>query len=165
MSNTNLPRIPLYLQNSDIAKAASKGRDSYETFRPNEIHDVTYRQMGDDRPSTHMHSVLRRNPDGTLDLEWATDMVLDALRALRAFRDRGVSDDYLATYHKAILTAVFPARFRTMMPGQAEVMTKLSLSEKEKLRDLVEAQLKEEENWNGGRGGDSVEGRTDDRAV
>jgi len=147
----NKSNIPLHLQ-FDLRKAIQKN-PSYESFAPHRSHNVEYKYQGQDRPNTHMMSIIRRNPDGTLDYEWAKNMVIDAVHnAAHEAGNRPI--------HMALLTIIFPEKYRKMEPMQADLMTQFGPSEKSKVRQLVEAQLKEEENYNAGRGGGSVEGRS-----
>lgn len=149
----NLPRIPLHIQNPALAKAqGAQNNPSFESFRNHVVHQPKYKQMGEDRPSTHAMAVMRRHPDGTLDFEWAKNVIIDAIHD--AAMPHGVRP-----VHLALVQVVFPAKFRNMEPQQAEILTQLSGSEKDKLKAMVEAHLKEEENWNSGQGGGSVAGR------
>jgi len=148
----NLPRIPLHIQDPRLVKATGQQvNPSYESFAPHQRFGAQYKEM-ENRPSTHAMSVIRRNPDGTLDYEWAKNMVIDAVH-------RSASPVGMLPTQLALLTVIFPQRFRTMEPQQAEILTQFSDSEKSKVRELVSAQLKEEENYNAGRGGGSVDGR------
>lgn len=154
MSN-HLPRIPLHWQSEDVRKAASQGSDSWETFRPHQVHDVEYNYQSDDRPNTHMMSIIRRYPDGTLDYEWAKNMVVDALH-------NEYYEGACLPIHYALLTVVYPEKPR-MEPMAADMMTQFSASEKDKVRQFVEQHMREEENWNAGFGGGSVDGRNKTR--
>jgi hypothetical protein len=100
-----------------------------------------------------MMSVIRRNPDGTLDFQWAKNVVIDAVHKMHY-------PEALRPIDRALLTVVFPDKYQGMMPQEADLKTQLSASEKSKVRQIVEAQLKEEENWNAGQGGGSIEGRS-----
>lgn len=153
MSNYTGPRIPLHMQNPGIAKAKpSQKNPSYESFRPNEIHPQTYEQM-EDRPSTHSMAWMRRYPNGQLDLQWALNTLLDAIK-------KAEYNDFLTPLEEALLNVIFPATYPMSPEGIADVRTQLSRSEKTTLRDMAEAQFKEELNYNAGRGGGSVEGRS-----
>lgn len=154
---SNNVRVPINWQNVEFAKSMAQKSPSWESFRSHQIHEPKHRNLGDDGPSTHAMSVMRRNPDGTLDFEWAKNMVLDAVHNLNY-------PFALTPVHYALLTVVMPSKYRNMIPQQAEIMTQLSGSEKYKVLALVEAQLKEEENYSAGRGGGSVEGRSQTRS-
>ena len=149
MSNYG-PKIPLHVQNADVAKAAKAAPNP--SYRTHLIHESKYQTQGNDRPNTHMMSIIRRYPDGSLDMEWAKNMVIDAVHGL-------AYPHTLRPIHHALLTVIFPDRFQTMEPMQADLMTQLSSTEKTKLAGIVENQLLEEENWNAGMGGGSVDGR------
>lgn len=149
------PRVPLYIQHPEMVKATgAQVNPSWESFAPNTTYEPNYKtQPFPERPSTHAMSIIRRYPDGTLDYEWAKNMVIDAVHNRHAPHG-------LLPIHQALLTVVFPEKFRAIEPMQAEIMTQFSPSEKEKVKQLVVAQMKEEENWNTGVGGGSVEGRS-----
>lgn len=144
-------RIPLNLQ-PGFQKAQEN--PSYESFAPAESKDAPKpRYQPDSRPGTHMMSVMRRNPDGTLDFDWAKNMCIDGLHNLEY-------PHALQPIQHALLSLVLPDKLKTMDKIAADMMTKLSDSEKSKIRSLVEAHMAEEENWNVGQGGGSVEGRS-----
>jgi len=154
--NNTFSRVPIHVQDPSLAKANSHKNPSYESFRPHQVHNVEYKYQGEDRPNTHMMSVMRRNPDGSLDYEWAKNMVVDAIH--------GMSFPHaLRPIHHALLTVCFPDKYRGMMPQEADLKTQLSASEKARVRDMVEEHLLEEENWNVGGGGGSVAGRSKTR--
>jgi hypothetical protein len=144
-------RMPLHFQSEDVRKAAAKPQ-SNPSYRTNIQHESQYKTQGTDRPNTHMMSVIRRNPDGTLDYQWAKNMVLDCIHKM-------AYPNSMLPWEQALCTVVFPDRFRLMDPMQADLMTQFSASEKQRIRDIVESQLLEEENWNAGQGGGSVDGR------
>lgn len=147
----NNSRIPLHLQ-FDLSKAQKKN-PSWESFREHRIHDGTkYQHQGSDRPSTHAMSVIRRNPNGELDYNWAKHQVINAIHGLQFH-------GALIPLDQALLTVIFPEKFKAMEPMQADILTQFSASEKAKVRKMVEAHMNEEENWNAGYGGGSVEGR------
>lgn len=143
MSQDYGSRKPLHLQEG-FNKA--KVNPSYESFRPNNIHPQgEYKEM-EGRPSVHDMSRMRRSPDGTLDLDWAVNVILDAVHEAEY---NGV----LTSLQQSLLTVLFPVKFRFQEPQLAEIRTQLSGSEKSKLADLVEARLKQESSWNAGMGG------------
>lgn len=144
-------RKPIHFQNPDLAKALKSS--SYESFQPHRAHPTTYKEM-EDRPGVEMGSVVRRYPDGRLDYEWVKQNVLEALHHLQ------LGTVPVNGTQQALLQLVFPTRVRFMDPQQAEIQTQLSESEKNALKMLVDASLKEQENWNAGFGGGSVEGRS-----
>ncbi len=147
----NGSRIPLHMQSPEIAKAARAQPNP--SYRTNIQHQPQYKTQGNDRPNTHMMSIIRRNPDGTLDWEWAKNMVLDAIKKMPY-------PNAMLPIDQALVTVVFPERFRAMEPMQADIMTQFSASEKARIKSMVESQLLEEENWNAGQGGGSVDGRS-----
>ena len=149
------PKVPLHLQNTELAKAlSSQTNPSWESFRPHRIHDVQYKDL-EERAGSHHMALMRRYPNGELDYIWAKDKVVDAIHKLQT----GVG---LTPMEMALLTVVLPVHFRMVEPQQAQIMTQLAEGEKSKIAMLVDAHMKAEENWNAGRGGGSVEGRAVD---
>lgn len=148
---SHISRIPLHLQNPDIAKAAKNASPSYETFRPNEVHPVQYHEM-EDRSSLGQNNRIRRYPNGELDFKWVMNQLVDALRDASY-------NHILLPIQAALLTVVLPLKHRKMEPQQAEILTKLSDSEKNVIRIMLEAHEREVDNWNAGQGGGSVPGR------
>lgn len=156
-------RMPLHLQNTNIAKAAKEGSPSYETFRPNVVHPSgDYgSHMTENRATVQDQMRMRRYPNGQLDYHWAAGQIVDAIRAL-GFNgmtgDPNVGSASLIPLQAALLTVVLPAKYRKMEPMQAEILTQLSDSEKEALRILVAQHMASEANWNAGFGGGSDPG-------
>ena len=147
----NGPRVPLNMQHGGLEKAVKKN-PSYESARDNEIHKPNYKDM-DDRPSMAEASRIRRYPNGQLDYNWTLLAIVDAMHKA----ENGMNTTSL---EDSLLTVFFPIRFPKVEPKQAEIRTQLSRSEKAYLKDMVEAHLKEELNYNAGRGGGSVPGRS-----
>lgn len=151
MSSTpnNFSRVPLNVQHPSINKSGPQKNPSWESFRSHEVHKPQYNYQGDDKPSTHMMSLIRRNPDGQLDYDWAKNMIVDAIHNISF-------PHALLPIHQALLTVVFPNRFRVMEPMQANLQTQLSDSEKAKVKMLVENHLLQEANYSAGRGGGNL---------
>jgi hypothetical protein len=148
-------RKPLYLQDPELNKALREGKKenpSYESARPNQILPVNYQEM-EDRAGSGMHSRIRRYPNGQLDYDWLVAHIVNLVDELEF-------NKVLLPLDMAMLTVVFPAKFKMMEPQQAEIYTQLSKTEKARLSEMVEAKLKESLNWSGGAGGGSVPGRS-----
>lgn len=150
-------RKPLYLQNPELYKAMAEGKkqensDSYETFRPNVIHGVNYHEM-EDRAGKDTHTPIRRYPNGQLDYDALVRHIVNVIHELEFSTP-------LTPVEMAILTVIFPTKYKLMEPGQAAVYAQLSPKEKARLGDLVEAKIKEEDNFSAGAGGGSVPGRS-----
>lgn len=145
------PRKPIHMQDSELSKAYKN--PSFESFRDNEIHESGYKEM-ENRPSTHAMASMRRYPNGELEYQWAVAVIMDAVHKA----ERGM---YLTPLEESMISIVFPEyKVDAAEAAIAEVRTKLSDTEKDNLRMMVEAQLKEEFNYNAGLGGSSVTGRT-----
>lgn len=157
MSGINIPKIPLSARFPKIAKAmeekSQNQNPSYESFRPNVIHPVQYREIDDTHVSLVDKNRLRRYANGVLDYDWALNHIIDALHKVEI-------QAMLLPIEAALLTIIFPLKFRKMEPDQASLMTQLSDSEKEMLNALIEAHMRAETNWNAGRGGGAVPGST-----
>jgi hypothetical protein len=145
------PRKPIHMQDSELSK--SYKNPSFESFRDNEIHTSDYKEM-EDRPSTHAMASMRRYPNGELEYQWAVAVIMDALHKA----ERGM---FLTPLEESMISVVFPEyKSDAADAALAQVRTKLSQTEKENLKMMVEAQLKEEFNYNAGRGGGNTPGRT-----
>lgn len=164
MSNYG-PRLPLHLQNPDVAKAAkNEASPSYESFRPN----IDPNRQGQYRADMQQHQAtvqdqyrIRRYPNGQLAYDWVAQQVVDAIRALGfngTTGDPNHGSASLTPIQCALLTVVFPAKYRETEPMQAEILTQLSDSEKDAVALLVAQQLESEGNWNAGFGGGSNPG-------
>lgn len=159
MSNYHFPRMPLHLQNAEIAKAA-KDNPSYESFRPNIINPTgNYRaDFPDVRATIHDQCRVRRYPNSQLDVMWTANQIIDAIHKVEfngTTGDPNYGSASLLPIECALLTVVFPAKYRKMEPAQAEILTQLTPSEKDQLRLVVLKQIQDEDNWNAGFGGGS----------
>jgi len=160
------PRMPLHFQNAEIAKAA-KDNPSYESFRPNVVHPTGSYNTGmtsgnDQRASIAPQSRVRRYPSGELDIPWTANQIVDAIHKLEyngGTGDPNYGSASLLPLEEALLTVVFPMKYRKMEPMQAEILTQMSDSEKDAIRTFINAQFAAEENWNAGQGGGAVSGR------
>lgn len=148
----NGPRVPLNFQNGGLEKAVKKN-PSYESARSNQIHESQYSAIGDDRASVAEQYRVRRYPNGELDFRWVMNTIVDAINKAEA----GM---YLTPVEESLLTVFFPLKFKRVEEAQAEIRTQLSRSEKAYLKEMIDAHLKEELNYNAGRGGGSVPGRS-----
>jgi hypothetical protein len=145
MSNYHGPRVPLHVQQPSLQKAAS--RTSSETFRENRVFEPDYRmQKYPQRPTTSDISRIRRNPDGSLDYQWARSAVIAAINNLQF-------EHSMTPLEEALVTIMYPEKIRMMEPAIAELRTQLSNTEKTKLRAMIKEDLIEMENWNAGSGG------------
>lgn len=142
-------RKPLHMQEGGMAKAIPEN-DSYESFRPNVVHQSKYREM-DGSANEGMSTAyrVRRYPNGDLDFDWMANQIIDAIHNTE-------SHGFVSPIEQALLTICLPMTFRFMEPQQAEIMTQLSDSEKDILIALVERHMAEEANWAAGRGGGNV---------
>jgi hypothetical protein len=147
--------MPLHFQNPDVKKAA-KQNPSYESFRPNIIHPSgQYREM-EDRAGIVPNYRIRRYPNGLLDYRYVVNQILECIRRLEVGADSGdhnIGSGALLPIEAALLTVILPEKYRKTEPMQAEILTQLSDTEKEKIRAIVVHELMDIANWNAGRGG------------
>lgn len=145
---SHLPKIPLHLQNSEVSKAYKPKNPSYESFRPNIMHESSGTRSMDGSANEGMSVAyrVRRYPNGDLDHQWLANQIIDAMHKLHFNGD-------VLPIEMALLTVLFPVKFRLMDPQLAEIRTQLSSSEKDVLRALIEKQLVDEANWSAGIGG------------
>jgi hypothetical protein len=146
----NGPRVPLNMQKGGMEKAVKKN-PSYESARANQIHEPQYEKMTD-RAGVADQTRIRRYPNGELDYRWVMLTIVDAIH-------KAESGMYLTPVEESLLTVFFPLKFQKVESAQAEIRTQLSSTEKAYLEEMVERHIKEEMNYNAGRGGGSVEGR------
>lgn len=173
MSNNNLPRKPVRMvpQNEELLKS-QEGIAGQRKGATDFSEDVPYAQISTptatyrtplDRVSGN--EFFRRYIDGRLDIEYATQKVLDAIH--RAKDSGGVSGQ-LNNEEKTALSIMFPAQFdfvdSAMVATVAAVQMKLSPVELELVRRKVAARLAEIMNYNAGMGGGSVPGRSGSRS-
>lgn len=151
-------RKPLHMQSPEIAKAAVQSNHSYESFRPNIVHPTgAYNDMEPGaRANIPEQYRVRRYPSGELDYKWMANQIIDAIHKVE-FNGKTGDPNYgsaaLLPLECALLTVVFPGKYRKMEPMQAEILTQLSNSEKEVLSAMVGKQMVDEGDWNAGFGG------------
>lgn len=149
-------RVPLHLRKDPekVAKAVPIDETSY--IEPLQ-HDVMYRNQYTDDTITARNTgctVLRRYANGVLCFNYVAGEIISILNKVR---DAG----YITEYEKAILALVLPKPFGKLINAKiAQTMTKLTNDERMVLAHMVQAHLKEEQNWNAGRGGGSIPGRS-----
>lgn len=163
MSNNFGSRMPLNMQFPDVAKAIQEN-DSFESFRPNVVHPTGgYRDMEPgDRANIPEQYRIRRYPNGQLDLMYVANQVIDAIHKME-FNGKTGDPNYgsasLIPLEEALLTVVFPGKYRKMEPMQAEIMTQMSATEKEQIAAICMKQMMDEGSWNAGFGGIGVRPR------
>lgn len=102
--------------------------------------------------------VFRRRLDGTIDIEEAKHIVINVLQMVR-------DKSPLTTMEKLILSVCFPVVFSFMEPAIAAQLSlvhfRITPEERVAVCQAVAGFLREQMNWNAGRGGGSVLGRTE----
>jgi len=149
----NGSRIPLHMQNNLLHKSLESGVQKIDGPVAQVRRDLIQHQSKPNdmssRKDTHAMSLMRRNHDGKLDMQWAKNMVVDAIRNSKF-------QGGLQPIQAAMLKTIFPELPVDIMESQANVQTKLSPNEKKEVRKLVETHMKQVANWNTGRGGGNV---------
>lgn len=116
----------------------------------------TYRTPPD---RVNNNQLFRRYPNGSLDIEYAKHVVIDALHRVK---DSG-GHDQLNTMEKVALSVLFPMSFdyvpTGMAPAVASVQLRLAPAELILIREAVARHLAAEADYNAGQGGGSVPGR------
>lgn len=170
MSN-NLPRKPVRFipENQDLLKSQeglAGQRQGATDFDENEPYSHISTQSSSYRTPADRVSgnvFFRRYLGGTLDLEYATQKVVDALH--RAKDGGGINQ--LNNEEKTCLSVLFPTQFtfgtEPVVEEVAVVQMRISLMELEQIRQAVAAHVQEELNYNAGQGGGSVPGRSQTR--
>lgn len=95
---------------------------------------------------------LRRYPNGQLDVKYVAQTIISLVHKV-------MDGSNLTDFEKAILTSILPSHFNLMDRRLAGTIAKMADEEKALVALVVEGHLKEELNWNSGRGGGSVPGR------
>lgn len=168
--SSNLPRKPVrfieanqeLLKSQEGAAGQRKGGTDYSkdiaapTISGYSV--GTYRTPAD---RVNGNEIFRRYPDGMLDLGYACNKVIDALHIAK-------QGGPLNSVQQAALSALFPMTFNyhdsNMVDHVRTVNCRITPMEAIVVARKVAAHLAEEMNWNAGRGGGSVPGRSDTRA-
>lgn len=157
---SNSPRVPINLRQDaeKVSKAATLDETSYRSgirhkpeYRNQYLDDsITQRNMG--------CTILRRYPNGQLCFEHVCNEILSLINKVK---DGG----HVTDYEKAVLALCLPQPFSKLMDSKiAQTMTKLSKEERMLIAHMVGAKLREIENYNAGRGGGSIDGRSSTRS-
>jgi len=159
-NNPYAGRIPINLR-SDSSKLEKSTPIDETSYVPNRQHPTEYRNQYMDSsiaPRNTGCTILRRYPDGKLCFDYVVQEIYSLINKVR---DRGK----LTEYEKAVLALTLPKPFGKLIDSKiAQTMTKLSMDERMVLSHMLAAKLREEENWNAGRGGGSVPGRSTTRS-
>jgi len=171
MSKNNQPKVPVrFIEgNQELLKSQEglAGQRLGTDWRDGEVQAShlpnmvpSYRTPPD---RVRGNELFRRYPNGTLDLQGAKNLVVDALHRVK----ESGGHDQLNALEKVALSVLFPMSFEYVASGMeqavAEVQLKLSPVEVMQIRELVASHLAEELNWNAGLGGGSVPGRNTTR--
>lgn len=143
--------VPLNHQ-QDLKKAKEA-----TSYRPGISHTPPVRDQYTDpklAPRNVGCTPLRRYPNGKLDVKYVAGQIIDLIHKVQ-------NAGKLTEFEKALLTSILPAtfQFHGMDTRLAGTHARMSDEEKILVAMIVNAHLKEEENWNAGLGGGSVPGR------
>lgn len=139
-THTHLPFVPLNRREDFVQKSES---------RIPTIDTASNRGPAD---------LLRRYPNGTLDIDTAVDRIVELITRIKDVNQGGRSHLPLDASEKAILTVVIPGVVLGIPENVAQTMLRISGPEKLIIRAKVVAKIKEIQNWNAGRGGGAVPG-------
>ena len=171
-SFTHLPRLPLHVQ-QNLQKALSGGSaeeelSNYKQNAPEEVPAYpagvvpTFRAAPD---RVNGNAVFRRFPDGSLDIAYAANKVIDMVHRVQESDNSGA---FLTNQEELTLSVVFPRVFAyvdvSLLDRMREVNLRITADEAVLIAMRVSSHLKEEMNWSAGNGGGSVEGRSTTRA-
>lgn len=152
-------RVPLNLRKSSSEETVAKST----SYRPGETHRIPTTRSQYDDPRLQQRNVgctpLRRYPNGKLDVKFVAHQIIDLIHKAQ---DGGK----LTEFEKALLTSILPVQFH--FPGMDARLTRTlaRMSDEERLlvAMIVNSHMQEEKNWNAGRGGGSVPGRSTSRS-
>ncbi len=102
--------------------------------------------------------IVRRYPDGRLDIHCVTQNVVDLIERVKDINLGGKGYIPLNAGEKALLTLVVPGVALGVPKAVAKTMLRLSSREKALIQHNVIVYLRTMKNWNAGRGGGSVDG-------
>ena len=112
-------------------------------------------------PRSSGNDVLRRYPNGTLDVEYVALAVIEVIEKMKSADLGGHSGFQMTELEKAILSLIVPELGKLKMsPRMAALITHISPDEKSLVQHRVAALMQEKRNWNAGRGGGTVPGRS-----
>ena len=153
----NLPKRPVRFQEDNQELLKSQGDYVNDTTVPSIPAYVTpsYRTPPD---RVSGNRFFRRNLDGSLDMENARNVVVDAIHR---FKQKNIP---VGTQEAVVLSVIFPGIFcegvdPLMAAAVGAVQLDLIPEEVAMLRILVARHFAEEINWNAGQGGGTVDGR------
>lgn len=158
-SNPLSGQVPLNLRKTGEGETVAKST----SYRPGETHRVPVTRSQYDDPRLQQRNVgctpLRRYPNGRLDVKFVAQQIIDLVHKAK---DGG----RLTEFEKALLTSILPSYFQ--FPGMdsrmSRTMARMSDEEKLLVAMQIRGHIKEELNWNAGRGGGSVKGRGSTRS-
>jgi len=171
MSN-NLPRKPVRFvpQNEELLKSqegiAGQRKDGTDFSHDEAVGTISKPTAQYRTPVDRVsgNEFFRRYVGGSLDYDYAVHKVVDAIHR---HKDCG-SADQLNNEEKTALSILFPQVFTFLDGGVvaaiAGVQMRLLPEEVAMIRTKVARHLAEEMNYNAGRGGGSVRGRSDTRS-
>lgn len=144
--------VPLHMRQRGQEETISKST----SWRPGSTHKTVVRNQHDDPTIAARNagvSYCRRYPDGKLDIRYVAHKVIDAIHKAKL-------GGYLTNDEKALLTMILPGNFGMMDMRIAGTMFRMTDEERLLVAIVVQRHLNEELNFNAGRGGGSVPGRS-----
>jgi len=154
-------RVPLNYRPQETADQVKKAVSKQTSYIPGETHPTMYRTPFNDRtiaPRNNGCTVLRRYPDGRLDIAYVANKVIEIFHKMK---DGGNTTEM----ERAIMCMALPKAFGKLIDSKiAQTMTKLTKDERLLLALYLDKHRREELNWNAGQGGGSVPGRGSTRS-
>ena len=167
-SFTHLPRLPINLQKALSGGTADDELTNYKQEAPETVPVQPPGVVSSYRAPTDRvngNQVFRRYPDGSLDIDYAANKVIDMVHRVK---ESDNSSGFLTNQEELTLSVCFPRLFNfvdiSLLDRMREVNLRITADEAVLVAMKVSAHLKEELNWNAGSGGGSVPGRSTTRA-
>ena len=149
-------KIPLNYQQHNQKKIGQN-----TSYRPGKTHPMMYNSPNNDRtimPRNDGCTLLRRYPDGRLDIGYVAGKIIDVLHKIK---DKG----FVTEMERALISLILPKQFGNLVDAKiAATMTKITKDEQMILALKISQHMKEELNYNAGMGGSSLEGRSSTRS-
>ncbi len=153
--------VPLNYRPQATADTVRKAVSKQTSYIPGETHPTMYRTPFNDRtiaPRNNGNPVLRRYPDGRLDIDYVASKIVDIFHKMK---DGGNTTEM----ERAIMCMALPKAFGKLIDTKlAQTMTGLTVDERMLLAVHLDKHRREEMNWNAGMGGSSVPGRGSTRS-
>lgn len=123
--------------------APGAGREDAQTLEDTRFFKPIATDSGSGVSTVAPMRQFRRHNDGSLDLPSAIDAIVNAWSAM-------IRQDVLNPIERALLEVLYPGQLDLMDPFAAEMLLTLSDEEKDTLKEMSEAKIKEIAGWRDG---------------